>query len=129
MSADDLSGDRRGVFNYPAAQPPTEFTAALHDDGQDGDHGTVAYQGAVDADGAEITGHRTIPGIRSGAFIMVREKGVDAEAEAEEAIAEPEHAPPVVRAPRRSVVGSVRRAGLADPVGPDAPVRPIGKAR
>ena len=30
---DDLSGDWRGIFNYPAAQPPTEFTATLHDAG------------------------------------------------------------------------------------------------
>lgn len=34
MSADDLSGDWRGIFNYPgAAGPPTEFTATLHDAG------------------------------------------------------------------------------------------------
>jgi hypothetical protein len=34
MSADDLSGEWRGIFNYPAsAGPATEFVAALHDRG------------------------------------------------------------------------------------------------
>lgn len=34
MSADDLSGEWRGIFNYPgAAGPPTEFTATLNDVG------------------------------------------------------------------------------------------------
>jgi hypothetical protein len=32
VSAEDLSGEWRGIFNYPAsAGPPTEFTAVLHD--------------------------------------------------------------------------------------------------
>ncbi len=125
-AADDLSGEWRGLYNYPAAQPPTEFAATLHDaggtlsghtvepglrggavtarldgrrtgtavtfmklydDDRNGDYDTVAYQGAVDADGTEIAGRWTIPGIWSGTFIMVREKGVDAEVAA--AIAEP----------------------------------------
>ena len=117
--ADDLSGEWRGLYNYPAAQPPTEFTATLqdaggvlsghtvepslrgvtitaridgrragtavtfnklYDDQRDGDYDTVAYQGAVDAEGLEITGRWTIPGVWSGSFIMVRERGVEAEA-------------------------------------------------
>ncbi|WP_375404682.1 hypothetical protein [uncultured Sphingomonas sp.] len=116
--ADDLSGEWRGIFNYPAAQPPTEFTATLHDAGgtlsghtvepglrggtvtaridgrrtgqavtfnklyddeRDGDYDTVAYRGAVDADGTEIAGRWTIPGAWSGTFIMVREHGIEAE--------------------------------------------------
>ena len=126
--ADDLTGDWRGIFNYPSVGAPTEFAATLHDAGgvlsghtvepslrgatitaridgrrvgravtfmklyddeRDGDYDTVAYQGAVDADGLEITGRWTIPGGWSGTFIMVREKGVEAEAEAEERVAQP----------------------------------------
>lgn len=124
MSADDLSGDWRGIFNYPgAAGPPTEFTATLHDAGglltggtvepglhggalaarldgrrtgsavtfnklydeAQGDYDSVAYQGAVDGEGLEITGRWTIPGVWSGTFIMVRERGVEEEAAAEAA--------------------------------------------
>ena len=48
MSADDLSGGWRGIFNYPAAQPPTEFAAILR------------Y-----ADGA-LSGHTVEPGMRGG---------------------------------------------------------------
>lgn len=130
--ADDLSGDWRGIFNYPPTHlgtaPPTEFTATLHDaggalsghtvepslqgatitaridgrragtavtfvklydDDRDGDYDTVAYQGEVDAEALEITGRWTIPGGWSGTFIMVREKGVEAEAEAEVEAEEP----------------------------------------
>lgn len=128
MSADDLSGEWRGIFNYPGATgPPTEFTATLRDAGGPltgetaepglnggtltarldgrradasvtfnklydeaaGDYDSVAYQGEVDADGLEITGRWTIPGIWSGTFIMVRERGVDTEAEAEAEVEEP----------------------------------------
>ena len=122
MSADDLSGDWRGIFNYPgAAGPPTEFTASLRDAGglltgetveptpyafalaaridgrrsgsavtfnklydevDAGGYDQVAYRGEVDADGLEITGRWTIPGVWSGTFIMVRDKGVEEKAEA-----------------------------------------------
>lgn len=122
MSAEDLSGEWRGIFNYPdAAGPPTEFTATLHDAGgrlsgetvepslhggtlaarldgaragvsiafnklyeesREGDYDTVAYEGEVDAEGLEITGRWTIPGVWSGTFIMVRDKGVEAGVEA-----------------------------------------------
>ncbi|WP_375427591.1 hypothetical protein [uncultured Sphingomonas sp.] len=117
--ADDLTGDWRGIFNYPAAQPPTEFTAMLHDAGgtlsghtvepslrgdtvtaridgrragaavtfvklyddeENEDYDIVAYEGALDAEGAEITGRWTIPGVWAGTFIMVRTRGVEAEA-------------------------------------------------
>lgn len=123
--ADDLSGEWRGIFNYPGnAGPPTEFTATLHDaagaltghtvepsldgatvtarlDGRrsgaavtfvklydehgGGTYDAVAYQGAVDAEGGEITGRWTIPGDWSGTFIMVRDQGVAADAELEAA--------------------------------------------
>lgn len=33
MTADDLSGQWTGIFNYPAGQPPTGFAATLHDAG------------------------------------------------------------------------------------------------
>jgi hypothetical protein len=48
MSADDLSGEWRGIFNYPAGAPPTEFVAVL-----------------TDADGGLI-GHSVEPGLRGG---------------------------------------------------------------
>jgi hypothetical protein len=124
--AGDLSGEWRGIFNYPRGQPPTEFTATLHDAGGrlsgstvepslsggtivariDGSHvgsavsfmklydddpedqyDTVAYEGAVDAEGTEIAGRWSIPGVWSGSFIMVRRPGVEAGIEA--SVAEP----------------------------------------
>lgn len=125
MSADDISGEWHGLFNYPgAAGPPTEFTAALHEAGgllsgetsepslhggmlaarldgrrtgssvvfnklyeesREGDYDSVAYQGEIDAEGLEITGRWTIPGVWFGTFIMVRDKGVETEAEREAA--------------------------------------------
>ena len=131
-AADDLTGDWRGIFNYPptdlGAAPPTEFAATLqdaggvlsghtvepgmrggtltaridgrragvavafvklYDDERDGDYDTVAYQGEVDAEGLEITGRWTIPGGWSGTFIMVRERGVEAETEAARRVAQP----------------------------------------
>lgn len=49
MSADDLSGEWRGIFNYPgAAGPPTEFTATFHDAG------------------GLLTGETVEPGLRGG---------------------------------------------------------------
>lgn len=120
--AGDLSGEWRGIFNYPAGAPPTEFTATLQDAGgtltgstvesslrggtiaahldgrrfgpavtfmklydEDGGgtYDAVAYQGAVDGEGLEITGRWSIPGNWSGTFIMVRERGVEEEIEAE----------------------------------------------
>lgn len=121
MSADDLTGRWQGIFNYPRANPPTGFAAALEDvggrlsgetvepslsggevrarldgrrdggsvtfsklyDDQDGGYDTVAYEGTVAADGLEITGRWTIPGVWSGTFIMVRETGVEEPAEQE----------------------------------------------
>lgn len=123
-AAVNLSGEWHGIFNYPAAGPPTEFTATLSDaggvltgstvepslygatitarvDGRrqgsavtfmklydhdgGGTYDAVAYQGSVDPEGVEITGRWTIPGNWSGSFIMVREKGADAAADAEAA--------------------------------------------
>ncbi len=61
--ADDLSGDWRGIFNYPAAQPPTEFTATLHDAG-----GTLSGHTAEPSlRGATITAR--LDGRRSGAAV------------------------------------------------------------
>lgn len=54
-------------------------------DADDGDYDTVAYEGTVAADGLEITGRWTIPGVWSGTFIMVREAGVEAPAALEAA--------------------------------------------
>ena len=120
MSADDLSGAWRGIFNYPAGAPPTEFLATLSDAGgpltghtvepglrggevtaridgrrsgdavsfvklyeQDDDqYDDVTYAGTVGAEGDEITGRWSIPGDWSGTFIMVRERGVAADADA-----------------------------------------------
>jgi hypothetical protein len=121
-AADDLSGEWRGIFNYPAGAPPTEFVASLVDAGgtltgttvepslqsgavtaridgrrtgsavtfmklydrhDEGTYDSVAYRGAVDTEGLEITGRWSIPGDWSGTFIMVRESGVVADAEAE----------------------------------------------
>lgn len=56
--------------------------AKLYDD-NDGNYDTVTYQGTVATDGQEITGRWTIPGIWSGTFIMVREDGVEQQAELE----------------------------------------------
>lgn len=51
MSADDLSGAWRGIFNYPgAAGPPTRFTATLRDAG------------------GLLTGETTEPGLHGGAL-------------------------------------------------------------
>jgi hypothetical protein len=120
VSADDLSGGWRGIFNYPAGAPPTEFLATLIDSGgaltgqtvepglrggevtarldgrrngdavsfvklyerDDDQYDDVTYAGTIGADGDEITGRWSIPGDWSGTFIMVRETGVEAEAEA-----------------------------------------------
>lgn len=118
MTAKDLSGEWRGIFNYPRGAPPTEFLAALRDGGGtltghtvepslygDGNisaridgrrsgaavnfvkmyeeneraYDSVAYEGTVDADGCEITGRWSIPGVWSGTFIMVREQGAGVE--------------------------------------------------
>ena len=54
----------------------------LYDENR-GDYDAVAYEGAVDAEGLEITGRWSIPGDWSGTFIMVRESGVEEEASAE----------------------------------------------
>ena len=59
-AADDLSGDWRGIFNYPGAGgPPTEFTAALTDSGGvlTGSTEEPSRTGAVIA--ARIDGRRT----------------------------------------------------------------------
>ena len=121
MSVDDLSGEWRGIFNYPREAPPTEFVAILHEAGgalsgqtvepslwggevtarldgrrsgkavtlaklyeeSDGEYDSVAYQGSIDAEGLEITGTWSIPGIWSGTFIMVRERSIEQSAEQE----------------------------------------------
>lgn len=55
----DLSGDWRGLFNYPAAQPPTEFTAILHDAGGSLSGGTVEPGLRGGTVTARIDGRRT----------------------------------------------------------------------
>ena len=122
-AANDLSGEWRGVFNYPIGSPPVHFTAALEDragllsgkiverasvgvragrtvaarvDGRregsavgfaklyepDDVYDSVSYRGELSPDGDEIVGRWTIPGEWSGNFIMIRARGVAAEAEA-----------------------------------------------
>jgi hypothetical protein len=99
-AADDLSGRWTGMFSYPHSAPPTQFEATLHDangvltgetvepdlvdpgltrraclDGRRDDYDIVAYEGEVAADGVEIHGRWTIPGIWSGTFLMIRDAG------------------------------------------------------
>ncbi|WP_419809339.1 hypothetical protein [Sphingomonas sp.] len=57
MSADDLSGEWRGIFNYPRGNPPTAFTAFLND-----------------ADGA-LSGHTVEPNLHGGSAIAARLDG------------------------------------------------------
>lgn len=73
--AAQLDGRRRG----------SSVTFAKLYNANDGDYDAVAYDGTVAADGQEITGRWSIPGIWSGTFIMVREKGIGTPTETEAA--------------------------------------------
>lgn len=58
-----IDGQRRGTT--------VEFTK-FYDEAEPGGYDLVAYRGTVSADGSEIAGEWTIPGIWSGSFIMTR---------------------------------------------------------
>lgn len=51
-------------------------------DGLSKDHDVARYEGTLDADGSEIEGRWTVPGVWSGGFLMVRHPGARAEIEA-----------------------------------------------
>lgn len=75
---DEYLGDAHLTATVDGSRDGEAVRFAKFYDSGDEDFDTVLYDGAVNAEGAEIHGRWEIPGSWSGSFIMTREIGADA---------------------------------------------------